>query len=74
MPACVLSTFASDPEICPVKVDVNEIMKNERISFRLLLVLALLVAIDPSGEASIRRPIVWNHIDSGKSQKGPMDG
>jgi len=74
MPACALSTFVRDPEICPDRVDVNEIMKNERTRFRLLLVLTLLIANDPRGEISTRRPIVWNHIDNGKSQKGPMDG
>jgi hypothetical protein len=74
MPACAHSTFVRDPEICPARVDVNEIMKKERTSFRLLLVFTLLIATDPSGEISIRRPIVWNQISCGKSQKGPMDG
>jgi hypothetical protein len=63
-----------DPEIWPVNVDVSEIKKNERSSFRWLVVLASRIVNDPRGEISMIRPNVWNHVDNGKSQMGPMEG
>jgi hypothetical protein len=37
-------------------------------------VLRFFRAVDCSGEARIRKPTIWNHINGGYSQTGPTKG
>lgn len=69
-----ISSKVREPAICPAKVEVKDVTKTAKVSMEPFAVLRFFRAVDCSGEARIRKPTIWNHINGGYSQTGPTKG